>query len=154
MYAPSRIFLEQAESGYLPAVLSRVHPRTGTPIRGIGLVWAVSVGLVLWGARDFDYYYESYCLHLVFAWMVSWGLALAAAVFYRRQFPAEVCSLSWKQPLYPLFPILGAIGIGVVTVFTILDEPIVLAVGLSWIGLLAAYYRFFVRSRIPTGAKA
>jgi amino acid transporter len=154
MYAPSRIFFEQARSGYLPAALSRVYPRTRTPIYGIGLVWAVSVGLVLWGARDFDYYYESYCLHLVFAWMVSWGLALAAAILYRRQFLAEVRSLSWKQPLYPVFPILGAIGIGVVTIFSILDEPITLVVGLSWIGLLAAYYRFFVRSRISTGAKA
>jgi amino acid transporter len=50
MYAPSRIFLELAGSGYLPAVLGRVHSRTHTPLHGIGLVWAVSVGLVFWGA--------------------------------------------------------------------------------------------------------
>jgi APA family basic amino acid/polyamine antiporter/D-serine/D-alanine/glycine transporter/ethanolamine permease len=86
--------------------------------------------------------------------MVSWGLALAAAVLYRRRFPAEVRSPSWKQPLYPLFPVLGAVGIGVVTVFTIWEGPFKLVVGLSWIGLLAAYYLFVVRDRVTTGAKA
>jgi amino acid transporter len=147
IYAPSRIFLAQARAGYLPAALGRVHPRTRTPVAGITLVWAISVGLILWGVQDFDYFYLVFSLHLVFAWMVSWGLALAAVVLYRRRFPAEVRALPWKQPLYPLFPVLGAVGIGVVTCYTIQSKPITLAVGLGWIVAVAVYYRLIVRKR-------
>jgi amino acid transporter len=148
LYAPSRIFYAQARAGYLPAALGRVYPRTRTPVAGVVLVWAVSAALVLWGAGEFDYYYEAFSLHMVFAWMVSWGLALAAAVAYRWRHPGEVRGLPWRQPLYPLFPLLGAAGIAVVTYFTVAAEPNTLAVGAGWVAALALYYRLAARRRV------
>jgi amino acid transporter len=152
IYAPSRIFYSQARAGYLPAALGRVHPRTRTPVVGIAAVWAASVALVLWGVRDVDYYYEAYSLQLVFAWMVSWVLAVAAAVLYRRRCPDEVRALPWRQPLFPLFPVLGLLGIAVVTVFTFEAVPLTLGVGAGWIVALAVYYRAVVARRVrPAG---
>lgn len=142
IYATSRIFYAQAQAGYLPAALGRLHARRGTPVVGIAVVWLVSVVLVLIGMRDPNYYYEFYGLQLVFAWMVSWLLALAASVAYRWKHADEVRALSWRQPMYPLFPVLGLIGIGVVTYYTIADAPTTAALGTGWIALAAAYYYF------------
>ena len=141
IYATSRIFYAQAKAGYLPRPLGYLHPRRGTPVVGIVVVWAVSVALVLIGMRDPNYYYEFYGLQLVFAWMVSWFLALIAAVAYRRRHPEEVRALSWRQPLYPLFPVVGLIGIGVVTYYTVEGEPTTLAIGAGWIAVAGVYYR-------------
>jgi amino acid transporter len=152
IYAPSRIWYSQARAGYLPPALGRVHPRTRAPVAGIALVWAASVGLVLWGVRDFDYYYGAFSLQLVFAWMVSWGLALLAAVLYRRRFPDEVRGLPWRQPLYPVFPALGLVGIAVVTWFTFEAEPLTPVIGVGWVAALAAYYRVVVVRRIRPAA--
>src|SRR5262249_19164916 len=111
IYATSRLFYAQARSGYLPRSLGDVHPRRGTPPVGLAVVGAVRVGLVLVGSRAPGYYYAFFSLQVVLAWMVSWLLALVAAVLYRRSFPKEVRGLSWRQPLYPLFPLLGLVGI-------------------------------------------
>ncbi len=140
IYATSRIFYAQAKAGYLPRPLGYVHPRRGTPVVGIAVVWLVSVVLVLIGTRDPNYYYEFYGLQLVFAWMVSWALALVAAVAYRRRYPEEVRALSWRQPLYPLFPLVGLIGIGVVTYYTVEGAPLTLAIGAAWIAVAGVYY--------------
>lgn len=148
LYAPARIFYAQARAGYLPAFLGRVHPRTRTPVAGIAAVWAASVALVLWGVRDFDDAYEALGLQLVFAWMLSWALALVAAVWYRRKCPAEVRGLSWRQPLYPLFPVLGATGIVVVTWFTVDQKPVTVPIALVWLAGLGAYYGLAVRPRL------
>lgn len=148
IYAPSRIFYAPARAGYLPAAFGRLRPRTRAPVFGIVVVWAVSVALVLWGVRDFGYYYEAYSLQLVFAWMVSWGLALVAAVLYRRRFPDEVRRLPWRQPLYPLFPVLGVVGIVAVTYTTFEAVPLTLAVGAGWLVGLAAYYRLVAARRV------
>jgi amino acid transporter len=147
LYAPSRIFYSQARAGYLPRRLGHLHPRLGTPVVGIVLVWATSIGLVLVGMRDPNYYYEFFSLQLVLAWMVSWVLALVAAVVYRRRCPDEIKALPWRQPLYPLFPVLGLFGILVVTYYTLAGAPMTLPIGLGWIALAGVYYVFSRRRR-------
>ena len=59
---------------------------------------------------------SSFSLQLTFAWIVfSWALAVVAAILYiEKNAKNEVEKLAWKQPLFPLFPILGLIGIGIV----------------------------------------
>lgn len=119
LFAASRIFYAQGRAGLLPRSLGRLHPRRGTPVASIVLVWLASVALVLVGMRDPGFYYGFFGLQLVFAWMVSWLLALIAAVVYRRRHADEVRRLTWRQPLYPLFPVLGLVGIAVVTYYTV-----------------------------------
>jgi len=153
IYATSRIFYAQAQAGQLPRPLAYLHPRRGTPAVGIAIVWGASVALILIGMRDPSFYYEFFGLQLVFAWMVSWSLALAAAVAYRLRRPAEVRALPWRQPLYPLFPIAGLIGIAVVTYYTVESAPMTAWIGAGWIAAGGLYYGFVVRpraARVPT----
>lgn len=145
IYATSRIFLAQARGGQLPHWLGYTHPRRGTPVVGIAVVWVVSVALVAIGMRNPSEYYEFFGLQLVFAWMVSWFLALIAALLYRRQHAAEVQALSWRQPLYPLFPAVGLVGILIVTYYTIEGAPMTACIGAVWIAVAGLYYGLFVR---------
>jgi amino acid transporter len=154
IYATSRIFYAQARAGLLPRRLGHLHPRRGTPVVSIGVVWLVSVVLVSIGMNDPSRYYEFYGLQLVFAWMVSWALALVAAVVYRRRHADEVRALPWRQPLYPLFPVVGLIGIGVVIYTTVSSAPMTLAIGAGWIAVAGVYYRlgpYRRRKRAETG---
>jgi amino acid transporter len=153
IYATSRILYAQARAGLLPRPLGYLHPRRGTPVVGIGVVWLISVVLVLIGMRDPSYYYEFYGLQLVFAWMVSWGLALAASVVYRRRHADEVRALPWHQPLYPLFPLAGLVGIGVVLYATVDSAPTTLAIGAGWIAVAGVYYTLGPRRRMKRDAR-
>lgn len=154
IYATSRIFYAQARAGQMPRALGHLHPRRGTPTVGIAVVWAVSVGLVVLGTQDPNHYYEFFGLQLVFAWMVSWLLALVAAVVYRRRHAEEVRALPWRQPLYPLFPVAGLIGIAIVTYYTVESAPTTLWVGAVWIGVAGLYYALVARKRVRELAQA
>lgn len=149
IYATSRIFYAQAKCGQLPRALGYLHPRRGTPVVGIAVVWGISVVMVVIGTmRDPSAYYEFYGLQLVFAWMVSWLLALVAAILYRMRHRAEVRELPWRQPCYPLFPIVGFIGIIVVTYYTAVSEPTTLWIGAGWITAAGIYYASIARRRL------
>lgn len=132
----------------MPRALGYVHPRRGTPAVGVAAVWAVSVALVAVGVRDPNYYYEFFGLQLVFAWMVSWLLTLIAAVVYRSRHAAEVRSLPWRQPLYPLFPVAGLLGITVVTYYTVESAPTTVWVGAAWITAAGSYYGLVARRKV------
>ncbi|RXT06541.1 APC family permease [Ammoniphilus sp. CFH 90114] len=147
LYSASRIFYSQARRGYLPAFFGHLHPKTGTPVYGIIAVWAASVGLVLLGAVNPDFLYVELSTQLVLAWMVSWTLALIAGVLYRKNNMDEVSQLSWKQPLYPLFPILGFVGIGIVCYGTFVGSPMTLVRGAIWMGVLYVLFKMFHKSK-------
>ncbi|WP_042355624.1 APC family permease [Bacillus rubiinfantis] len=146
LYASSRIFYAQAKNGFLPGFLAHIHPKTGTPIYGIIVVWALSVALVILGSINPDVLYVELSNQLVLSWLVSWLLALIAAVLYRKKAADEVKMLPWKQPLYPLFPILGFIGIGIVFYGTFVGSPMTLVRGAIWMGILYVLFRFFFKA--------
>ncbi|WP_174733311.1 APC family permease [Mesobacillus harenae] len=147
LYAASRILYAQARSGYLPAFLGYIHPKTGTPVYGIITVWAISVGLVILGSVNPDFLYVELSTQLVLAWLVSWTLALIAGILYRKNNLQEVLSLPWNQPLYPLFPILGLIGIGIVFYGTFVGSPMTLVRGAIWMIGLYVLFRIFNRNK-------
>ncbi|WP_255438301.1 APC family permease [Ammoniphilus sp. YIM 78166] len=153
LFSASRIFYAQARSGYLPAFFAYIHPKTGTPVYGIAAVWAASVVLVLLGAVNPDLLYVELSTQLVLAWMVSWTLALIAAILYRKNSMQEVKQLSWKQPLYPLFPILGLIGIGIVCYGTFVGSPMTLVRGAIWMGILYVLFKIFHKDQSPDQSK-
>ncbi len=154
LFSASRIFYAQASRGYLPAFFAYIHPKTGTPVYGIATVWAASVGLVLLGAVNPDLLYVELSTQLVLAWMVSWTLALIAAILYRKNSLQEVKQLSWKQPLYPLFPILGLIGIGIVCYGTFVGSPMTLVRGAIWMGILYVLFKVFHKVQSPDQSKS
>lgn len=147
LYAASRIFYAQAKSGFLPAFFGRLHPKTGTPVYGIIVVWALSVGLVIFGSINPDFLYVELSTQLVLAWLVSWTLALIASILYRKNALHEVQQLPWRQPLYPLFPILGFGGIGIVFYGTFVGSPMTLVRGGIWMAVLYVLFRIFNKSK-------
>lgn len=146
LYAASRIFYAQSKSGFLPAFFGRLHPKTGTPVNGILVVWALSVGLVVLGQLNPDFLYIELSNQMVFAWLVSWTLALIAGVLYRKNAKEEIMQLPWKQPLYPLFPILGFIGIVIVFYGSFIGSPMTLVRGVIWIAALYILFKVFNKS--------
>ncbi|MDI6895274.1 MAG: amino acid permease [Bacillota bacterium] len=147
LYSTSRVFWEQAHQGYLPAFFGYLHPRTRTPVWGIIFIWAVSVLLILLGVRNPDLIYVHLSLQLVLAWLVSWFLAVVGAMLFRSRFPQEIQKLPWRQPLYPLLPIVGIAGMAVVLWGTFVGAPQALLWGLAWIVGLWVYFRLYVRGR-------
>lgn len=152
LYAASRIFYAQAREGFLPAFFGYLHPRTKTPVYGILFVWACSVALVILGSLNPDFLYVELSNQLVLAWMVSWTLALIAAVLYRKKHPDEIERLPWRQPLYPLFPILGFIGIGIVCYGSFVGSPMTLLRGAIWMGALFLVFKLFQKKGQSTHA--
>lgn len=150
LYSASRIFYAQARKGFLPAFFGTIHPKTGTPVYGILVVWACSVGLVILGSINPDFLYVELSTQLVLAWLVSWTLALIASILYRKHSMEEVQQLPWRQPLYPLFPILGFVGIGIVCYGTFVGSPMTLVRGAIWMGILYVLFKMFHKSKTPT----
>lgn len=147
LYAASRIFFAQAREGYLPSFFGYLHPKTKTPVYGIFFVWACSVALVIVGSINPDLLYVELSTQLVLAWMVSWTLALIAGLLYRKNNRDEIRELPWKQPLYPLFPVLGFVGIAIVCYGTFVGSPMTLVRGVIWMGLLFLYFKLSNKSR-------
>ncbi|MFC7392857.1 APC family permease [Scopulibacillus cellulosilyticus] len=147
LYAAPRIFYAQAKEGYLPKFFSQLHPKTKTPVYGTIIVWIVSVIFIIISALAPSSIYVELSLQVTLAWMVSWTLALIAAIFYRQKSKKEVNNLPWKQPLYPLFPILGFLGILIVCIGTFVGSPTSLIIGAVWIGILFILFKVFYRSK-------
>lgn len=150
LYAASRIFFAQAREGFLPAFFGYLHPKTKTPVYGILFVWACSVALVILGSLNPDFLYVELSNQLVLAWMVSWTLALIASILYRKKYPDEIQQLPWKQPLYPLFPILGFIGIGIVCYGSFVGSPMTIVRGAIWMGALFFVFKLFQKKSQST----
>lgn len=145
LYSSSRIFYSQSRDGFLPAFLGKLNPKTKTPVNGIILVWSVSVILILIGAINPDIIYVELSNQLTLAWIVSWTLALVASILYRKREPEEIKSLPWKQPLYPLIPILAFIGIIIVFVGTFIGMPMTLLRGAIWMSAIYVLFKILYK---------
>ncbi|AGK60221.1 Gamma-aminobutyrate permease-related permease [Archaeoglobus sulfaticallidus PM70-1] len=140
LYAAPRLLYSMGEDRILPSVFSKVHEKHKTPHVAIIFTWIASIGLVLLGYQNPDIVYVHLSLLLVFAWVVTWLISLISAVQYRRKFPEEVKNLPWKQPLYPLFPILGLIGIAIIFYGTFQGAETSVIIGIAYVVLLTIYY--------------
>lgn len=154
LYSTSRILWAQSRKGLLPAFFGQLHPKTRTPVWGIVFIWAVSVALILLGIINPDLVYVHLSLQLVLAWSVSWLLAVIAGIFYRSRAADEVARLEWKQPLYPLFPVLGLGGIGIVAYGTFIGAPMALLYGLIWFVILYGFFKVYSEPRSRAMAAA
>lgn len=113
LYQPPRDLYNLARSGYkVPSWMGYIHPRHRTPTKNIWLVWAISVLLILSGqVAGQTVVYQLLSYELVWVWCVSWAFTLASAFALRSRHPEEVAKLPWRVPLWPITPIIGAIGL-------------------------------------------
>jgi amino acid transporter len=130
MVSSARVALALSRDGYLPDVLSRIHPRLKTPIPAVLLTGAIIALAALSGDEVFLGYVSNFgYMYVVFFTNVS-------VILLRRKFPDV--KRPFRTPWYPALPILGCIGIIVVEVFT---EWHALLVGIGLIGVGLIVYQ-------------
>ncbi|MEO5778773.1 amino acid permease [Arthrobacter sp. PAMC25284] len=101
LYGQTRILLSMARDGMIPKIFGRVSARTGTPVAGtliVGSVVALTAGLVPLGALA-----DATSIGTLFAF----ALVNVAVIHLRRTRPE--LPRSFRVPLFPLTPILGAL---------------------------------------------
>lgn len=101
LYGQSRILLSMARDGLIPKIFGRVSHKTGTPVMGtilVGAAVALAAGLVPLGALA-----DATSIGTLFAF----ALVNAAVIYLRRSRPG--LERSFRVPLFPLTPILGAV---------------------------------------------
>lgn len=133
IFATSRILYQQSRDGMLPKKFGELHRKTLTPIFSIFVIWALTVALIIVGQINPDLIYIELSNQLVIAWLFSWSLTLVAGVIYRVKHKEEVEKLSWKQPLFPLFPILGFAGMMIVLYGSFINDLMTLVRGAIWL---------------------
>lgn len=142
LFAASRIFYQQAIDGMLPKFLGKMHPKTKVPVNAIILIWALTVLMICIGFFDPNFIYVQLTNQLTIAWLFSWGVTLFASVKFRQSYKGRINDLPWKQPLYPLFPILAFAGIAFVFYSSFVGSIVPIAIGVTWIGALLLIFYF------------
>ncbi len=132
LLSSARVALALSRDGYLPAFLSRVHPRLKTPVPAI-LISGVFIGLA---AVSGDEVFLSYVSN--FGYMFVVFFTNVSVILLRHKFPNV--KRAFRTPWYPVTPILGCIGIIIVEAFTEL-HALVVGVGLIGVGLLVYQLR-------------
>ncbi|HIE37958.1 MAG TPA: amino acid permease [Anaerolineales bacterium] len=128
----ARVALALSRDGYLPAFLSRVHPRLKTPLPAI----LVSGAFIALAAISGDEVFLSYVSN--FGYMFVVFFTNVSVILLRRKFPNV--ERAFRTPWYPVTPILGCLGIIVVEVFTEL-HALVVGIGLIGVGLIVYQLR-------------
>ena len=101
LYGQTRILLSMSRDGLVPGVFGRVSPRTGTPVAGtliVGIAVAITAGVVPLGALA-----DATSIGTLFAF----ALVNVSVIYLRRRRPD--LHRSFRVPLYPLTPVLGAL---------------------------------------------
>ncbi len=104
LYGQTRILLSMSRDGLIPAVFGRVSRRTGTPVAGtllVGTAVALTAGLVPLGSLA-----DATSIGTLFAF----ALVNVAVIYLRRTRPE--LERTFRVPLFPLTPILGALMCG------------------------------------------
>ena len=132
LLSSARVALGMSRDGYLPAFLSRIHPRLKTPVPSI----LVSGLLIALAAISGDEVFLSYVSN--FGYMFVVFFTNVSVILLRRKFPDH--ERPFRTPWYPVTPILGCLGIIVVEVFTEL-HALVVGMGLIAVGLVVYQLR-------------
>ena len=132
LLSSARVALALSRDGYLPAFLSRIHPRLKTPVPAI----LISGALIALAAFSGDEVFLSYVSN--FGYMFVVFFTNVSVILLRRKFPAH--ERPFRTPWYPVTPILGCLGIIIVEVFTEL-HALIAGIGLIGVGLIVYQLR-------------
>lgn len=147
IFASSRILYEEAKEGLLPESFKKLHPKYHTPVFAILIVWLISCILIILGTFGAEYIYSSLSNQVVFAWCISWTMALLAAIKFRRKYGEEIIEAGWKQPLFPLFPIVGILGAIMILWTSYSTNILQLFIGVAWLLIIVLYYKLWVKGK-------
>jgi|Deesub1362A_J573_1020465.scaffolds.fasta_scaffold07209_2 amino acid transporter len=147
LYSAPRILLSMGESRILPEVFARLNDKRVPGFATI-FAWVLSVVLVLIGMKNPDVVYVTLSLLLVFCWVTTWTLGMISSIRYRKLFREEVEKLPWKQPLFPLFPIIGFFGVVIIMYGTFKGAESALITGVVFLLLQVVYYYAYGKKNI------
>ncbi|MCI7326520.1 MAG: amino acid permease [Hornefia butyriciproducens] len=155
LYTPSRVFFGMAEVGYMPKVFAKVNSRTRTPVRGLVIIWACGMILILAGAKwGASLVYTTLVNQGVVAWTLGWILAIIAGIKYRRELRAQgvkdiKAHIGWKQPLYPVTPII-ALASSVYLLYLCLNGVVAIVGMCIWLAAFCLYY-WRIKTKVKAG---
>jgi APA family basic amino acid/polyamine antiporter len=132
LLSSARVALALSRDGYLPAFLSRIHPRIKTPVPAI----LISGAVIALAAVSGDEVFLSYVSN--FGYMFVVFFTNVSVILLRRKLPDH--KRPFRTPWYPVTPILGCLGIIVVEVFTEL-HALVVGIGLIALGMVVYLVR-------------
>jgi basic amino acid/polyamine antiporter, APA family len=133
-FAP-RLYFAMARDGAAPGVVGRLDPRTGAPLRAIGLQAALAAALVVLGT------FEAIVAYFVFVTVAF--LALTVAGLYRLPRPAA----GYRVPGWPLTPLVFLAMLLVTLVLLGAGSPVQAALGVAVVAAGLPVYRLFVATR-------
>ncbi|AXK33343.1 amino acid permease [Streptomyces armeniacus] len=144
LYGQTRILFAMSRDGLMPRVLSKVHPRTGTPRANTVLVSLFCGGLA--AAVPLGQLADATSIGTLFAF----ALVNVAVIVLRRTSPGM--RRSFRVPLAPLFP---AVGFGLcIWMMTSLDIVTWAVFGIWMAAGLVFYFAYGMRrSRLATAEK-
>lgn len=152
IYTPSRIFYAMAKEGYMPKIFAKVNEKTKTPVSGIVVIWVIGIIGILaakaFGAANF---YVTLCNQAVIAWSISWGLAIVAGMYYRKDMGIDRIKneVGWHQPFYPVIPIVALGGILYVLYLCFYDAAQFIGF-IIWFAIYVLYY-LNIKNKIKKG---
>ena len=147
MYSAPRILYKMGEMKVLPDIFATVWDRTRVPLFSTIFVWACSVVLLLISYYDLIDYAPLSNL-LVFVWEITWAIAIVAAVRYRSSYSDYIKSQDWIQPFYPLFPVLGMVGIAIIFYGTFRNSYVSFGLGVAFVIVMTVVYFVYGQDRM------
>jgi APA family basic amino acid/polyamine antiporter len=133
-FAP-RLYYAMARDGAAPAVVARLDPRTGAPVRAIALQALLAAGLVAVGT------FEAIVAYFVFVTVAF--LALTVSALYRLPTPDAGPGV----PGWPLTPAAFLAMLAIVLVLLGMGNPLQAALGAAVVAVGVPVYRRVVASR-------
>jgi len=151
IYVPSRMFFQMSREGYLPRFFGELNAKTKTPVKGLLFGWVIAVLTILLGILNNDFVYVFLVNQATMMWIISWCLALVASFFHRRSLKGQNIKqvIGWKQPLFPLCPILGLLGCAYTMYLCLTDLWQLLTMSI-WLLAYLAYYFGYVKKKSPS----
>ena len=144
LLSSTRIALALSRDGYLPAFLSRIHPRFKVPLPAI-LVSGVLISLAAVSSNEVFLSYVSNFGYMFVVFFTNVSVILLRRKFSDHQRP-------FRTPWYPVTPILGCLGTIVVEMFTEL-HALAVGIGLIAVGLIVYQLRRPVGRAVEVAAR-
>ena len=145
IFSSTRVAFALARHGSLPPQLAIVSTRTHTPVNSIyvtGLVVILMAVLIP---------IEAVATSADLMFILLFGQVMIAAVLIRKKIriSKEKLDYGYKTPLFPLIPVLGAISLLLIFLFTLILHLEAFLATLIWISLGVIVYEGYARKRIP-----
>ena len=136
----------------MPKFFGELNEKTRTPVKGLICIWLIGMFFIFLGYFDATGLYVTLCNQAVIAWIASWGLAVVASMMFRKEKGPDGIrkDVGWKQPLYPLFPVVGLLGCAYVLYLSFYDWVQFLGVAI-WMGIFLLWYYGSVKRKLKRG---